>query len=539
MSSSSEALTFQFVPNISLDEYRTLWQGRLEEAKALFAGLERVRSDHDLGGYLDELNAFDIATSSGDIRGGIWNEMQPDPVFRDEGATAKKAFLALESQVVTSATIAANVERFKQTAHGLDVDSKRLLEEWTRELKTGGAFLPTETQEKVRQLTQEIQAVADEYLDNIRNDKGTLEVDADAIRGVPDDYIASHPVDSATGKITLRHRVADLMPILECCKVQTTRERVSIFRHSAAAPLNESVLKRLLELRRQKAELLGYANWAQYQLENTMLKSVANVTNFLDDAYDAIRPRAEQETQQIAKLLKEEDGVDAQPWDVWYGEMVLKNHLLKGFDLKATRQYFAVRKVFPALLLIVEKLFGLRFEKSDDIQAWHPSVTATKVYDVSEGKESLIGRLFFDLYPRDGKMEGAAAYTARAPIPDKQLAEIILYANMPAQPSACMSYRDVQVLLHELGHCVHALVNSHRYADFAGLSGCEMDFLEAPSQMLELFLTDYKLFDFATNERNELIPPHVLSQLIAADRIGRRSLSRQAIFAKYAVSYCP
>lgn len=537
MSAPTEALTFQFTPDISFAAYRALWQSRLEESKALFAGLERVRADSDIEGYLEELNAYDVASSAGDVRGGIWNEMHPDPAFREEGAAAKKAFIALGSQVDTSAAIAANLATFAQAGHKLEGDSKRFLEEWTRSLKASGAFLPTEIQDKVRHLTQEIQETADKYLDNIRNDENTLELDADAIRGVPDDYISSHPADSATGRITLRHKAGDLMPILEYCQVQTTREKVFLFRNSAASPTNESVLKRLLELRAQKAQLLGYDNWAEYQLENTMVKSIANVNSFLEDAHDAIRPRAEREKLQIAELLKENDGVDVQLWDLWYGETLLKSHLLKGFDLKATRNFFQVRKVFPALLQMAETLFGLRFVKIDNIEAWHPSVTASKVYDISDGKESLIGRLFFDLYPRDGKLDGAAAYTARAPIPEKQLAEMILYANMPAHPTACMSYRNVQTLLHELGHCIHGLVAKHRYADFAGLGGSEMDFLEVPSQMLELFLTDYKLFDFATNEKGELIAEHMLKQLITADRIGTRSLTRQVVLAKYAVSY--
>ncbi|KAJ9124031.1 hypothetical protein QFC22_000824 [Naganishia vaughanmartiniae] len=515
MSTPTEDLAFQFISNISLDAYRTLWQGRLEEAKALFTELERERTENDIEGYLDELNAYDIASSSGDIRGGIWNEMHPDPEFREEGATAKKAFIALGSRVSTSAAIAANLATFKRTVHQLDEDSKRFLEEWTKELKKGGAFLPIEKQEQVRQLTKDIQAAADEYLENIRNDKGTLELDADAIRGVPEDYIQSRPEDPATGKITLHHKAADTMPILEYCQVQATREKVLLFHNGTASPINEPVLEKLLTLRAQKAALLGYENWAEYQLENTMIKSVANVTSFLDDAHDAIRPKAEQEKLQMTELLKEKDGVDIQPWDLWYGETLLKSHLLEGFSLGSTRQYFQIGKVFPALLQIVERLFCLRFEKIDDVQPWHSSVAASKVYDVSGGKESLIGRLFFDLYPRDGKLDGAAAYTA-------------------PQPTACMSYRNVQTILHELGHCVHGLVAAHRYADFAGLGGSEMDFLEVPSQMLELFLTDYRLFDFATNEKGELIPESVLKQLIAADRIGMRSLSRQVVLAKYA-----
>ncbi|KAJ9124018.1 hypothetical protein QFC22_000810 [Naganishia vaughanmartiniae] len=537
MSTSQDVLPFQFVPSISLEAYRKLWSKTLKETKAKVTELERPRSEDDIKGYLDELDALDYVRRKVDITGGVWQSMHPDAEFRKEGAAAKTAFTSLNAEVATSAAIAANLAKFEKAVPDLeDDDAKRLLSEWKRDLRRGGAFLAAEERQKVYELSTQIQTTQDLYLDNIRNDQGKLELDVEELAGVPDDFFTTHPADAVTGKITLAQKAADTHPVTQYCKVQDTREKVMLFRCSAAASVNGPVLQRLLGLRAQKAKLLGYKTWADYQLEVNMVKTATGATTFLEDVHDAVKPRAQREKTEIAKLLKEKDGVDVQSWDMVYGESLLKSHLLDGFDIKATRQYFIVNRVFPALLRIVERLFSLRFEELPHVEAWYPSITACRVYDTVDGDDRLIGRLFFDLYPREGKLDGASAWGVRAPIPGKQMAEVILFANMPEQPTACMSYLEVKTLLHELGHCVHTLVSPSRFAQFAGIGTCQRDFVESPSQMLELWLTDYRLFDFAVNDKGEIIPAQVLKQLIAADSVGRGlAHQRQLVLAKYAL----
>lgn len=539
MSTSSDVLSFQFIPNISLDDYRKVWTKALDETKAKVADLERPRSDEDIKGYLYELDAFDHFRCKSDITGYVWQSMQPDAEFRKEGAAAKTAFTSLSSEVTTSAAIAANLAKFEQSVPELvDNDAKRLLAEWKRDLRRGGAFLAAEDRQKVQELAKRIQVSQDLYLENIRNDEGRLELDEKELVGVPDDYLSSHPTNPRTDKVTLQQKLADTLPVLEYCQIAATRKKVFLFSCSAASTSNGPVLKQLLNLRAEKAKLLGYKNFAEYQLEVAMVKTVTNATTFLDEVHDAVEPRAQHEKEQIIELLKAKDGLEAQPWDMKYGGSMLKAHLLNGFDLKSTRQYFQVGRTFPALLRIVEKLFSLRFEMIDGIEAWHPAVTACLVYDTMDGTDRLIGRLFFDLYPREGKLDGASQWAVRKPIADKQLAEVILFANIPEQSTACMSYSDVKTLLHELGHCVHTLVSPNRFAQFAGIGACVRDFVEGPSQMLELWLTDYRLFDFAINDKDEMIPQGVLNQLIKADGIGR-GLARQSqlVLAKYSVGF--
>ncbi|KAJ9124030.1 hypothetical protein QFC22_000823 [Naganishia vaughanmartiniae] len=535
MSADSKIL-FQFSPEISQEDYRKLWQTRLQKTREKFNNLERLRDDTEIESYLDDLNEFDLLVH-GEVRGDLWHSLQPKADFRQEGANAKKAIIALESEVRCSAAIAKNLAKFEQSAQqSLDDDAQRFLEAWKRDLNRNGATLSDNERRKFIHLSTQIQATELEYFDNIGNDTSELELDVGELCGVPDDYLKSHISDPVTGKVALKHKAADTDPILEYCRLQATREKVFIFTCSTASQTNGPVLKRLLNLRAQKAKLLGYNNWAEYQVEDTMMKTVDNVGTFMKDVYGVIRSRSDHEKAQIIDLLRAKHGVEPRAWDMKYGESLLKSHLLGDFELSETRQYFNVDRVFPALLRIVERLFNLRFEKVDTIKAWHPTVTASEVYDVSQGREILIGRVFFDLFPREGKLDGASAWLVRGRVPGKRLAEIVLNANLPEQPSSCMAYIDVRYLLHELGHCVHNLVGPHRYVRFSGMGETQQDFVEAPSQMLELWLNEYKLFDFAINDKGKVIPEEILRRLIAADGIGRGlALRGQWILMKYAL----
>jgi Zn-dependent oligopeptidase len=164
------------------------------------------------------------------------------------------------------------------------------------------------------------------------------------------------------------------------------------------------------------------------------------------------------------------------------------------------------------------------------------------MFDTSGDEEVLIGRLFFDIYTRDGKLDGACEYSVRAPVNGKRLAEAILCANISSE-NACLSLMEVKDLLHELGHCVHCLVGRQRFAQFAGIGepAGQKDFTEAPSEMLELWLEDPRSFAFAVNRQGESIPEDVLNRFLTAEKIGRGCFERSInlVKARYSVSGTP
>lgn len=510
---------FKFRPEVSLDTYRALWRNTLKAAEGHFKVLQQPRSVDQIVSYLDELNDFEVLINGSDIAGSLWKAIHPSTAIRDEAEKAAKAFVALKSEMLVSMGIAGNLTLLERAATPKDVDAVRLLDVWRRNLRQGGAYLKPEVKEEARCLTLAIQEAMDEYRNNMRQDRQHLELTASELYGVPEDYLISRPINAKTGKVHIINSRSDVGPVLDFCQNQATREKVFRMSNNQASPANEAVLARLLNSRQKKAALLGYKNWAQMQLEGTMAKETKVVSRFLDDMYQVVKPRAKKEIQAISKLLKEQDDIDAQVWDVQYGISRLKSHLSPGFDSKEMRQYFLVDKALPALRTIVQDMFCLRFEETD-IRAWHPSVTSCLVYDKSRNEEVLIGRLFFDVSSREGKIDGASALTIRSAVCDKQLAEVVLVASLQSHPGACMSMLEVKSIFHELGHCVHALVGKQRYCRLSG-TATQRDFVEAPSQMLELVFTGKEIFDFAVNAEGQRIPDEMLDKLLASADVGQ------------------
>lgn len=535
---TSAMLPSPFNCNINIVDYRKLWQSSLEVLRIQFENLKIPRSTENISSLLDELNDFDLFRHSEDINGILWEGVHPDAGLRDEAARAHRAFTAFNSKVTASSALAENVALYETTIAPTEEDTKRMLESWKRDLKQGGAYLQPEKKARAQELTAEIEHAMTEFKNNVRSDDRCLELSKKELNGVPDDFLVTHPVDERSGKIRVSNRWADLSPILEYCHSQATRERAARLWDTRASLVNEPVLKRLLMLRREQAELLGYKNWAEYQLEGTMMKTAVAASSFLDSVFAAVNPRAEKEKAVIAKLLKDRDQINMISWgDIRYGLTLLKSKLLPGFDPKDTRQYFPVARSFPAIQKIAQDLFRIRFQPMRNVRAWHSSVSACLVYDTSSGKEQLLGRLFFDIYHRDGKNDGASAWFVRPSVSGKQRAEVVLVANLEGRPGSCMSYEDLKILLHELGHCVHALLGKQRYERLSGPMATQMDFMEMPSQMLELWLTEKTLFDFAVNEKGQRISEDVLDKLLTAEEIGRGlHQGGQLFFARLAVS---
>ncbi|KAJ9106125.1 hypothetical protein QFC21_001267 [Naganishia friedmannii] len=392
---------FSFVPDITLQAYRELWRGQLQEAKTRFYELQqRIRTVGD---------ATDVWTICTPL------SFLPTPMTYEAGL-AKRAFLALDIEVATAASIADNLATVESSGAFLDTDSQRFLDKWQGYLRREGAFLSAKGREVVRQLTVAIQSTADEYLMNIRDDD------------IPGDYLASHAPEASTGAVIIRHREEDTGSILQYCQIQATREKVYKFERSQANPTNKPVLHRLLELRRQKSRLLGFNNYAEYQLDTTMMQSTEKVASFLEHVHRDVKPRAEHEEVQVTELLNEEDDVKAQAWDMQYGAHLLKQHRLENFDFKDTRRCFRLNRVLPGLFQIVENIFSLRFEPVSGIHSWHSSVSAYRIYNLIKEVQQkiLVGRIFFDHYPREGKLDGASAFVVRSSsVPQVQLAELM------------------------------------------------------------------------------------------------------------------
>lgn len=295
---------------------------------------------------------------------------------------------------------------------------------------------------------------------------------------------------------------------------------------------NSETTLRIVNLRHERALLLGYKNHADFVLERRMAQTPERVMAFLNRLRDVGLPKAKQEVQE----LKDFSGIDLKPWDVAYYSEKLKQKKY-AFDSEALRPYFSVDAVLKGCFDHCEKLFGLTFRKSKDYSVYHPEVQTFEVVDTETG--DALGLLYADFFPRDGKRSGAwqGTFRERRIMRDGgtalPLSAIVCNFTKPTKDRpSLLTYDEVETLFHEMGHALHTLLTVINYPSISGTS-VYWDFVELPSQVMENWLVEKQTLDlFAKHyETGETIPQHLIDALKASQNfMAGWSLMRQVQF---------
>ncbi|HEV7165324.1 MAG: M3 family metallopeptidase [Gammaproteobacteria bacterium] len=253
---------------------------------------------------------------------------------------------------------------------------------------------------------------------------------------------------------------------------------------------NGVIMADILRLRLEAASLTGYASFAAYSLADKMAKSPEEVLGFLTDLVARVRPVARHELLELSEYALERDGLkELRPWDVGYYAEKLKEERYH-VSQEMLRPYFPAPKVTAGLFQVMHKLYGLGFTEVPGADVWHPDV---KFYELRDAAGTLRGRLYLDLYTRNGKRGGAwmdETLGRRRTARGLQTPVAFLSCNFPppapTTPSL-LTHDDVVTLFHELGHCLHHLLTQVDYPSVGGINGVAWDAVELPSQFHENF----------------------------------------------------
>jgi len=294
--------------------------------------------------------------------------------------------------------------------------------------------------------------------------------------------------------------------------------REEIYRaYHTRAPDNADVIDELLQLRHEKAQILGYANYADYALQTRDAKDETAVLSFLDALTDAAMPQAKKELETLKAFALTSDGLDdLAPWDIaYYGEKLKKEM----FDLDAAhvKPYFEQSRVVDGLLTLVSELFSITF-RPVSVPVWH---TCVSVFDLYES-EKCIGRIYFDLEARPEKRGGAWMHNWESYHKDSHhrlhYPSAFIVANFaPASDShpSLLRHDDVVTLFHEMGHALHHLLGRVEERSLSGINGVAWDVVEFPSQFLENFAYEAPVLRrFAVHyHTHEPIPDTMVTQI--------------------------
>ncbi len=502
----------------------------LQEASRLLQTILSVNGPRDEANTLIPYNQLSICLDASMSEASLLSSVHPDANVR---AAAEKCEQEASKFATELSLNRALYEALLQVDPvQLDADAKRMLEESLREFRRSGVDKDQVTRDKIAAVEEELVEIGQAFGRNIREDVRFIELDsAQELAGLPQDYIDSHMPD-ALGKIRITTDYPDYVPFMTYADSAQARRQLSKEYLTRGYPQNEAVLSALLQKRHALAKMLGYSSYADYSLEDKMMKSSSKVAEFIEEISEQARVAASYEYDAlIAKKREyEPDATQVFGYERSYLEEKVKRESF-AFDSQDVRPYFEYNRIKQGVLQVAGELFGIQFERIVDAETWHPDVD---VYDVRDGKK-VIGRIFLDMHPREDKFKHAALFSRRSGIKGLQLPEGVLVCNFAdpkkTQP-ALMDHDQVVTFFHEFGHLMHHIFGGQQtWAMFSGIA-TEWDFVEAPSQLFEEWAWDASVLQrFAKHYRtNEPIPADLVKRMRAADEFGKALDTRQQMF---------
>jgi len=415
----------------------------------------------------------------------------------------------------------------------LDAARRRAIANELRDFRLGGAELSPDRKKRFKAVEEELAELSARFDDNLLDATNAWALyveDETSLAGVPQDVLAearaAAAAESRTGwKLTLR--MPCYLPVMSYAdnrELRATLHRGYATRASEMGAASEwdntAVIRRILELRREAALLLGYANYAEVSLVPKMARSVGEVLAFLRDLARRAKPFAARDYEELAAFARERLAIaELAPWDLAYASEKLKAQRF-AFSEQEVRRYFPEDKVLAGLFRVAETLYGITIRESR-APSWHPDV---RFFDVTDAGGARVGQFYLDNYARAGKQGGAwmdDAINRRRIGTRVQYPVAFLTCNFSAPVGgrpATFTHEEVITLFHEFGHGLHQLLTRVEVAGVSGLQGVEWDAVELPSQFMENFCWEWDVVSHmsAHVETGEPLPRVLFDKMLAA-----------------------
>jgi thimet oligopeptidase len=428
--------------------------------------------------------------------------------------------------------------------------------------KLSGVDKDDATREKIRSLADTMTEQSMSFSRTVQDDVRKIEVaDVDELLGLPEDYLARHGVRTvqeghgsvrleADEPVVLTTDPPEMSPVMSYAASPQLRRRMYLAYNDRGYPANKQVLLDLLAGREEMAQLLDFRSWADLATVDQMMGSAANMRDFLREVEEAARETSKVEYAELEAFVRERDAdalpltlSDARFWEEQY------RRARYDFDSQSVRPYFPYTQVEAGILATAGKLFGVRFERNETAAVWADGVKAFDVVDALVDDGEIVGRIYLDMHPREGKSKWFSECSLVGGVLGQQLPEASLVCNFPEplkdnqhpekNDAGLMQYSDVVTYFHEFGHLMHEVLGGRqRWAAQSGIA-TEGDFVEVPSQMLEEFFEDAELVrSFARHyETGAPLPYDVFERMVQASAHGRAlSTMTQVMYATYSLN---
>ena len=392
-----------------------------------------------------------------------------------------------------------------------------------------GALLDEEGKARLRQLTEEASMLSLQFSQNLlkENKAYTLHITDEAqLDGLPDTAReaarqTAKEQDKEGWVFTLD--MPSYSPFMTYSTQRELRKQMYMARNTVCTHDNSenniAICKRLINLRREIAQLLGYKTYADYVLKRRMATNVRHVYRLLDDLVDAYKPTAVKEQEELKKMFKKDNSQQKMhPWDAGFytHKLQMKKYNL---DAEMLRPYFELSKVIDGVFGLANRLYGITFKENKDIPVYHPDV---KAYEVFDKDGSYLAVFYADFHPRKGKQGGAwmteyqGQWITKKGENIRPHVSVVMNLTKPTdEKPALLTLGEVETFLHEFGHSLHGMFANTRFESLSG-TNVWWDFVELPSQFMENFAVEKDfLRTFAFHyETGEPLPDELIRRIV-------------------------
>ncbi len=479
------------------------------------------RAGWDLQRVQRTFSALASSATNDDIR-AIQSEMSP-------------RLAAHGSAIALNEALFARIDELQLRAENLELnpEQRRVLERTHSAFVRAGARLKGEQRARLAAITEELASLYTAFAQNVQKDSEAyalvLETEADRA-GLPAGVLSAAAQAAAERDMPGKHVITLARSSFEAFMTYSTRRDLREVLYRAWTNrgdndnefANADQIRKILQLRLERAQLLGYRNFAAYRTADTMAQTPEAALDLLTEVWQGALAKAEVEAQEIQSVMAEEGAEHAlAPWDWWY--YAEKSRVrVHDLDEEAVKAYFSLDNVLAAQFAVAERLFGVSFTERKDVPVYHPDV---RVWEMKSADGKPLGLFYGDYFARPGKRSGAWMSALR--VQHKldglvgQVTPLIMNNcnyNKPApgQP-ALISMREAEVVFHEFGHALHGLLSNVTYPSIAG-TAVDFDFVEFPAQIYEHWIRQPAVIqEFALHhETGQPMPEDLLARLKAA-----------------------
>lgn len=514
-----------------------------EAAIELRANLKTITENPDAPTFANTILALENSSDKWDRVAGIYSVFRNtmhDAKFVDYDKAIRKLDNEISSERLANKALFARVravwEQRESLKSTLSAEDIKIIENHYDSFASEGAALDDEKQKELEVMKRELADAGAKYRDNLNAEnerRGIWITDERELEGIPaadvERALASARKRSEEPELMqwfFSVQMTDYLPVMKFAKKTSIKKRLFIESNKVGTEGtydNRPLVRQIVGLRYKIARLLGYPDYAAYQLRDRMAKDISHVEAMHTMVIEKAIAKAKEEWNELNILKKELSGSNAEvePYELsYYTERALERQFQ--FKEESLKPYFKLESVLEAVYRLAENLYGIHFEVIADAPVYHPDVKALRVKDQS-GKEIAI--IYCDYFARPGKRQGAWQGTIRSAgaygaSQDRESAHISLNTNfapsVPGKPTL-LRPTEVRTIFHEFGHALHTLLSRVKYKSIAGTS-VPWDFVEVPSQFNERFAFESEFMrSFAHHhESGEAIDAELLQRFLAS-----------------------